>query len=321
MRLVDALQTRDRTPAKPTLPPEQHDSRQPVSTEAGQLRNDCTVATQPERTGRKLSTSVVRQVNRVLRSLGLQVLRAGATSGISQRRVAASRAVFESLGGEIQSGPLAGTRLTSKFAWGDASVGAVVIGCYEEQLHQPLEELIAGSPDLIVNIGSAEGTYAVGLARRLPDAQVLAVDVEAVALEAVRANAALNGVEARVRAVLNLDPAGLEAILRESVRPAVFVDCEGCEKTFLDPLLVPSLQRAPVLVELHEAIVPGIGSLLKERLSGTHKIVEITESGRNPHQYELLRPMSSIDKWLLVSEGRSETMTWLWCTPLPVEQR
>lgn len=258
---------------------------------------------------------LTRALNRALRPFGLRLVRVGATTGMNTRRMEASRAVFEALGGEVQEGPLRGTRIAPTFAWGDASIGAVVLGCYEEQLHRPVEELIAARPDVLINIGSAEGTYAVGLARRLPGAHVVAADVEPTASEAVRENAALNGVADRVEAVLDLTLDDLERRLAGAERPAVVVDCEGCEGSYLDSSAVPSLRRALILVELHEALVPGIGSQLRERLASSHEIEEIRESGRDPHRYELLRSMSSYDKWLLVSEGRSKTMTWLWCRP------
>jgi hypothetical protein len=260
-------------------------------------------------------SAAVRTVNRVLRPIGLQLLRTGISVGTNQRRVKASLAVFDAMEHRIAGGPFAGTLLSPKFAWGDANVGAVVLGCYEEQLHDALEELITLAPDLVVNIGSAEGTYAVGLARRLPDSVVVAVDVEPAAAEAVRVNAALNGVSERVEMELGMSPAELDRRLAQAANPAVIIDCEGCEQAFVDPVAVPSLAGACVLIEVHEHLVPGIADVLRTRLQATHEIVEIEESGRNPHQYPSLRSMPSIDKWLVVCEGREDTMTWFWCRP------
>lgn len=255
-------------------------------------------------------------LNRVLGRAGLRLVRSNATVGINRRRVAASRSVFDHYDGVIQAGPLAGTRLARQFAWGDASVGAVVLGCYEQQLHSVLEQLVERRPDVIVNIGSAEGTYAVGLARRVPEARVLAVDVEPAAVSAVRANADLNGVGRQVEPVGGMSVEELDACLARAERPAVFIDCEGCEAELLDPTRVPGLALAAILVEVHEDLVPGITELLRARLEPSHRLTEIVETGRNPHQYDVLRPMPSVDKWLLVCEGRQQTMSWFWCEPL-----
>jgi hypothetical protein len=265
----------------------------------------------------RLRSKLVRGANWVLRPFKLQLLRTGISVGTNRRRVAASLAVFEALNHRVQSGPFEGTALSPKFAWGDANVGAVVLGCYEAQLFPAFEELVATKPDVIVNIGSAEGTYAVGLARRLPESTVIAVDVEPTAAEAVRANAVLNGIEPQIEVVLGMSPADLERRLRSSSRPGVVIDCEGCEYEFLDPVSVPSLAKAHVLVEVHESLVPGIGDILRDRFSATHEIEVIGESARDPHQYEVLRSMPSIDKWLVVCEGRDNSMEWFWCRPRP----
>lgn len=259
---------------------------------------------------------IARLINRILRPFGVQLLRTGASSGVNARRVKASIAVFDALDHTVQAGPFEGTRIAPRFAWGNASIGAVVLGCYEEQLHPIIEELIDGAPDLIVNIGSAEGTYAVGLARRVQDARIVAVDIEPDAIEAVRENGALNGIEGRIDTRCGIESSELNSLLAAAKRPAVVIDCEGCEKEYIDLGRVPALAGSVILVEVHERLVPGIGDLLRHRLASTHHITEIFESGRNPHQYEVLRSMHSIDKWLAVCEGRDETMSWFWCRPL-----
>ena len=263
----------------------------------------------------RLKTLAVHWLNRILRPAGMQLLRTGISVGTNQRRVNASLMVFDALEHKIQSGPFKGTRLSRNFAWGDANVGAVVLGCYEAQLSSAFEDLVSGHPDIVVNIGSAEGTYAVGLARRLPEARIVAVDVEPLAADAVRENAALNDVGGQIDIVLGMSPAQLELRLVRADRPAVVIDCEGCERMFLDPVAVPSLLRCHILVEVHELLVPGIGATLRRRFSMTHDIEVIEESARNPHQYDILRSMPSIDKWLVVCEGRENSMEWLWCRP------
>lgn len=249
----------------------------------------------------------------MLRRAGMQIVRTGI--GVGPRRIRASMTVFDACNHEVQSGPFTGLRLTPSFLWGDANIGAVVLGCYEQQLHGVIEELITADPDLVVNVGSAEGVYAIGLARRLPMAHIVAVDIEEDAEAAVRANAELNSVAERVRFALAWGSSELESALAAAQRPAVIFDCEGCELELLDPARVPSLRRAHLLVEVHEHVHPGELETLRSRLAATHHVVEITETGRNPHDYEVLRPMDSIDKWLVVCEGRGPTQTWIWAVP------
>jgi len=265
----------------------------------------------------RLLRQAATTVNSVLHRAGMQLTRT--EIGTGPRRIRASMKVFDACRHEVQAGPFTGLRLAPSFLWGDANIGAVVLGCYEQQLHGVVEELIAADPDLVVNVGSAEGVYAIGLARRLPKAHVVAVDVEPDAEEAIRANAELNSVGDRVRFALAWGPSQLEAALALAERPAVVFDCEGCEFELLDPVKVPSLGRARLLVEVHEQAHPGATETLRSRLDPTHRVVEVTETGRNPHEYDVLRPMDSIDKWLVVCEGRGPTQTWIWAVPAGAE--
>ena len=52
-----------------------------------------------------------------------------------------------------------------------------LLGQYETVFHDPIERAIAESPRLIVNVGCADGYYAVGLALRAAGAHVLAHDL------------------------------------------------------------------------------------------------------------------------------------------------
>jgi hypothetical protein len=72
---------------------------------------------------------------------------------------------------EILDGPFTGLKFV-----GCSNLGTIVpkwIGTYESQL-QPIIESIIGSGDYrtVIDIGAAEGYYAVGLAWRLPHASV-----------------------------------------------------------------------------------------------------------------------------------------------------
>lgn len=54
-------------------------------------------------------------------------------------------------------------------------------------------------PALIVDVGTGSGCIAVALAKALPAAEIVAVDVSEAALEVARANAARHGVEKKIR--------------------------------------------------------------------------------------------------------------------------
>ena len=99
-------------------------------------------------------------------------------------------------GSTVLSGPFKGMEYPVRTVEGSRS--ARLLGAYEASLAPVIEEIVTKAYPLVIDVGSAEGYYAVGLARRLPKARVLARDAnpKAQALCAVLAEA--NGVADRV---------------------------------------------------------------------------------------------------------------------------
>jgi methylase of polypeptide subunit release factors len=73
------------------------------------------------------------------------------------------------------------------------------LGYYEQPLQQFIEETINLAYLTILNIGYAEGYYAVGMARRMRNTQVLALDLNPKAQEVCIAMAQKNGVSDGVK--------------------------------------------------------------------------------------------------------------------------
>lgn len=114
------------------------------------------------------------------------------------------------------------------------------LGTYEQELHSVIENAIQLHPKYVLNIGCAEGFYAVGLAIRLNDAQVFAADADPKALSATRKNAELNGVSARVLTV-GIIRAGQFSRYLKADASLLVMDCEGTEFHLLDPANDPIL--------------------------------------------------------------------------------
>ena len=74
-----------------------------------------------------------------------------------------------------------------------------------------MEGFVALGHSTVLNIGCAEGYYAVGLARRMPQARVLAFDINRTAQDTCRALAAKNGVADRVQVSGLFKPADFAA--------------------------------------------------------------------------------------------------------------
>lgn len=220
-------------------------------------------------------------------------------------------------GGRVRSGPFSGLYYV------DTSVGSAYIpkllGIYESELNEEVESICRRRPALIVDVGAAEGYYAIGLAIRNPQAKIVAFEMDAAGQAALRDMAALNNVADRVEIRGKCEAADLENVIGKLPAPVLICDTEGYEEKLLDPTAVPALGRTTILVELHDFIIPGITEVLQKRFSGTHRIKHIWQQPRSRDQFPwrtfgtTLLPTSYLD-WS-VSEWRPVRMAWLWMEP------
>jgi SAM-dependent methyltransferase len=186
--------------------------------------------------------------------------------------------VLSPLDSTVHGGPFGGMVGLTGSNW-DA-VGPYLVGSYEEELHPHLERLLAKAPPVVVNIGASAGYYAIGAARRLPKAVVIAVDIEPSALALCRQLASANGVADRVRTRKRVTTGNLRHWL--SPDSLVISDCEGCELELLDPLKVPQLRSVDLIVELHDAVDPTISQTIRSRFAPTHEVTVVNSTGRAP---------------------------------------
>jgi hypothetical protein len=174
---------------------------------------------------------------------------------------------------EVQSGPFKGMR------YGDFSFNSALLpkllGTYEADLHGWIADALAAGHDGVINVGCAEGYYAVGFAYADPKLEVLAFDTSHVAVEMLVRLAEMNGLQERVRVASARTPDELEGLLQRYRRPLLFVDIEGAEDELLDIRRAPSLAAADMIVETHDGYNFGVTRRLIERFWPTHRF-EIT---------------------------------------------
>jgi hypothetical protein len=260
--------------------------------------------------------------DRVWRLLDRLVLRAARFAEYERQDVlfrrqvdAVVRATFPDL--TVRHGPFRGLRYPSA----DAVCSQVLpklLGSYERELHLAVERACRNAPPVVIDVGSAEGFYAVGLARRLPGATVHAFDTAAVARDLCRAMAAANGVADRVAVGGWCGPDELRDLV--AGRPALVVcDCEGYELDLLTPDVLPALARAELIVEAHDFTGVEIAAPLADRFRPTHEVTFVTGTDDDAkvrfYDYPELAGYDRPTRKFIVAERRPAVMEWLVLTP------
>jgi precorrin-6B methylase 2 len=215
----------------------------------------------------------------------------------------------------VQNGPFRGMELPVETPWSD--LASKLLGDYEMELSPLIDSIISENPDIIVNIGCAEGYYAIGMAISCPSTLVYAFDTDPFAQKICLKAAKTNGVDARVQVGGLCTADCLSDLITSAERPFLFMDCEGGELDLLRSVDRGAFSRTILLVECHDFIYPETTARLIELFENTHSIFKIEQGPRNPHMHPILRPWSENEKWLVLSEARPETMHWLVMVPMP----
>ena len=225
------------------------------------------------------------------------------------RSVLIQNTLLKHQGTVVMQGPLAGMDFLTQSAEGCHI--AKLLGCYEQPLQPFIENAITSAYPIILNIGCAEGYYAVGMARRMPNTQVLAFDLNHTAQEVCAILAKKNSVSDRVKVGALFKPEDFEAYRNQKV--LVLCDIEGAEKDLLIPDNAPALKGMDIIVESHECLLPGITQTLIGRFKSTHQITLVQDNGQRqlkelPNWFNNL---AHLDQLLATWEWRSGATPWL----------
>ncbi|MCF7817839.1 MAG: 50S ribosomal protein L11 methyltransferase [Kiritimatiellales bacterium] len=214
----------------------------------------------------------------------------------------------------VLNGPFKGMRYPHARSVG-STLFPKLLGSYERELHPVINSFPSRGYTAIVDVGCAEGFYAIGLARMLPAAKVYAYDINPKGRDLCQQMAELNGVSDRVsvgtecsdRELLSLDLGG---------RGLIVSDCEGFEKELFSDSVIRQMERHDFLIEAHDLWDRSISPLLLERFKATHEMIlikSVCDSLKvDLYQYEELRNYDKATRYYLMEEIRPECMNWLY---------
>jgi len=225
------------------------------------------------------------------------------------RSVLIQNTLLREQGTKVMQGPLSGLDFLNESAEGCHI--AKLLGCYEQPLQPFIELAINKKYSQILNVGCAEGYYAVGLAMRMPSTKVMAYDINLNAQRVCSELAKKNSVSDRVliSGLFTLD--NLTSLDASST--LILCDIEGAEKELLDPQKSSALKFVDIIVESHECLIPGVTQLLINRFNESHEISLVRDNGQRsletPPQW--FTNLAHLDQLLATWEWRSGPTPWL----------
>jgi hypothetical protein len=240
-----------------------------------------------------------------------------------------TRKLIDRFGATVQAGPFAGMVLSPMSH--SEHLAPYLLGTYESEVHPWIKAILAQAPTQVVDIGARFGYYAVGFARSLRGAHVVAFDPDPWARDATREMARANGISSvEIRGYCT--PRWLqENLLSGSV---VFSDCEGFERELFCSATSPRLASSTAIIELHENMAPDITICIRRLFASTHDLALVSTGEKSvpavdlsfltaEEQQRALDELRQSGKWVLLTPkvARVEEISGpsrnLYATPWP----
>ena len=194
-----------------------------------------------------------------------------------------------------------------------------LLGSYENEIQQYIQELIDLSPEQIIDIGCAEGYYTVGLALRCPHALVYAFDENQTARRLCSDMAKLNSVDKKIKIFGCCRDQNDLLNIQNRLKTVVVCDIEGFEKKILSSRVFEHFSQASFLIEVHDCFDMETSSTLKSSFKKTHNYKEVFAiddvNKAYIYDYNEIANYHFELKKLLLAENRPAGMKWFFLTP------
>lgn len=218
--------------------------------------------------------------------------------------------------GKVKGGFFEGLRYASmKSVY--SSLYPKLFGSYEIELYPVLQEFNKNDYRNILDIGCAEGYYAVGLAMKFPHAKVYAYDIEPEALRLCSELAIHNNVQDRVILGEKCSSDTLEKF-GFSGRSLIVSDCEGYERELFTKDNIGKLGSVDLIIELHSFVYRDVKEYLVELFapSHDHELISSFDTARKLFDFKpFMENMTKAEQMKVIDEKRPFTMEWLILKP------
>lgn len=185
-----------------------------------------------------------------------------------------------------------------------------ILGSYEEPIQDWISEIFNTKKyDRILDIGCAEGFYAVGFAMKLPNTQIIAYDIDE---DARRNTEELKNINHVKNLEIKSECTHEELNSKCMTNTLVFCDIEGFEETLLDPIKAPNLRYVDMIIESHDCFVPNITEELIRRFYDTHKIRIAVNYPFRTKKYITPKDISNEQFKYITNEKRSKNMKFIY---------
>lgn len=220
---------------------------------------------------------------------------------------------------KIRRGPFCGMKYRDFKSTGSA-LYPKLIGVYEREISDIINISLKNEYEYFIDVGCAEGYYAIGMKKYGKVEKVVAYDIDDYAKQLCKNMATINNVEVEIRHELSEE--SLASFGFDSrKRSFLIADCEGFERQLFTVKSISNLANVECLIEIHDwcQYENKTRDLLIELFKKTHecKIVEGIDDYDKAYEYRIdeLSDFTISERFQIFAEGRRRIGIWLHCIP------
>lgn len=235
------------------------------------------------------------------------------------RREILGERLFRLSNGRVLYGPFKGMKLAST-SWSARDVGSILLGEYERQVIDVIMES-PSSYSIFVDIGAADGIYAVGLSMNNRFQSSFCFESSEASQSSIRENALANDVKSKITILGTAESNFLTLLTTQypiDLSKALFlVDIEGGEYDLLSEKNLEKLRNSVLIVEIHKD-VDGFElqyEALIKRSSHIFNVSKLFSHAKSKIDFKEIESWPDEDRQIIFSEGRRHQMSWLVMTP------
>lgn len=218
----------------------------------------------------------------------------------------------------VAYGPFAGMKLNRNIWWSKNDRITQTLGVYEEHILKKMCLFADMGATRLINVGAADGYFAVGMAYSNIYSNVVAFEIEAEGQKRTLETAKANNCADKI---LIYGEADIDSIAKEITTEetsTVLIDIEGAEYDLLSEKMLKLLSDSYIICELHPWLAedgPSRQQSLLDRASQIFNVELIKREHYNPNVFPEFDDLSDEQRLVALGEDRQKNMQWLVCTP------
>lgn len=205
-------------------------------------------------------------------------------------------------------------------SWSTSDYPSKMLGTYEEEIQKKIIALKKKYHlKYLVNFGSADGYHILGLLKNKFFEKGLAFEINKKGRDIILKNSILNNIKKKIKI---FSEANLNIVFKElnntDLKKTLFlIDIEGDEYNLFNKNHLKKINKSFLIIEDHPFLEKNQKKkeIFYKLLNANYTIEKLKTTNRNPFKFNFLSKLSDHEKWLLMSEGRPQTMYWIICKP------